>query len=178
MRSLSFGLMVVTFMIFFCPPSETAADVKYTNYIDWSHEWPQHMIYQARTSEIVCFWSEVFPTIDARPVPRETLHTALEGMPVTFVHRAFDLGFCLLNGKSKLLILPYGSAFPLGAWTAIQRFLRRGGNLVILGGKPFVHPVHWNEDVVAGGVDDRRDSYWVTCSPTPAFAQKLLIGPI
>ena len=177
MRSLSSGLMVVSLLVFICLPSEIEADVKYTDYMNWSQEWPQNMINNSQTSEIVCFWSEGFPTIDAQPILKETLHSALEEMPITFVHRVFDLGFCLLNQKSKLLILPYGSAFPLDAWTAIERFLRRGGNLVILGGRPFSHPVHWNEDVVAGGVDDRRKSFWVTCSPTPAFAQKLLIGP-
>jgi hypothetical protein len=38
--------------------------------------------------------------------------------------------------------LPYGSAFPEDAWPEIQGFLQRGGNLLVLGGRPFTRAVY------------------------------------
>ena len=40
-----------------------------------------------------------------------------------------------------MLVLPYGSAFPLEAWPAIRDFVKHGGGLVVLGGAPFHQPV-------------------------------------
>src|SRR5215472_4953218 len=49
----------------------------------------------------------------------------------------------LLNATStRLLVLPYGSAFPEEAWPDIFRFLRRGGNLLVLGGRPFTRSAY------------------------------------
>ncbi len=38
---------------------------------------------------------------------------------------------------TRLLVLPYGSAFPEESWAAIYGFLQGGGNLLVLGGRPF-----------------------------------------
>jgi hypothetical protein len=44
--------------------------------------------------------------------------------------------------SAKLLVLPYGSAFPEESWPAIQQFLERGGNLLVLGGRPFTRAAY------------------------------------
>ncbi len=43
--------------------------------------------------------------------------------------------------NSELLVLPYGSAVPTDAWKAIESYLQRGGNLLVLGGQPLRVPV-------------------------------------
>jgi len=48
----------------------------------------------------------------------------------------------LENNETKLLVLPYGSAFPESAWTDILGYLRRGGNLLALGGRPFTRSAY------------------------------------
>ena len=39
-------------------------------------------------------------------------------------------------------MLPYGSAFPEKQWGAIREYLERGGNLLVLGGRPFTRAVY------------------------------------
>ncbi len=48
-----------------------------------------------------------------------------------------ELGSALKATSTALLVLPYGSAFPEAAWSDIQAYLSRGGNLLVLGGRPF-----------------------------------------
>src|SRR5260370_14741337 len=43
---------------------------------------------------------------------------------------------------TRLLVLPYGSAFPEQLWPDIYRFLGRGGNLLVLGGRPFTRSAY------------------------------------
>lgn len=45
---------------------------------------------------------------------------------------------------TRLLVLPYGSAFPEEAWPGIFQFLQRGGNLLVLGGMPFTRAAYRN----------------------------------
>ncbi len=44
--------------------------------------------------------------------------------------------------KTQLLILPQGSAVPESAWNAIYTYLRRGGNLLVFGGRPFTRAAY------------------------------------
>ncbi len=53
---------------------------------------------------------------------------------------ADELGSALAG--ARLLVLPYGSAFPEEAWPAIKQFLDRGGNLLVLGGMPFTRAAY------------------------------------
>ncbi len=48
----------------------------------------------------------------------------------------------LAAASTRLLVLPYGSAFPEQAWPEIKGFLDRGGNLVVLGGMPFTRAAY------------------------------------
>lgn len=55
---------------------------------------------------------------------------------------ADQLPALLRSTETQLLVLPYGSAFPEAAWTEIEQFLRRGGNLLVLGGRPFTRAAY------------------------------------
>jgi hypothetical protein len=48
----------------------------------------------------------------------------------------------LKQPTGRLLVLPYGSAFPEKAWPEIYDFLHRGGNLLVLGGRPFTRSAY------------------------------------
>lgn len=50
---------------------------------------------------------------------------------------AAGLAKALASADINLLLLPYGSAWPEADWDAILGYLDRGGNLIVLGGKPF-----------------------------------------
>ena len=89
----------------------------------------------------VVFWQAGFPAVDTAPVSRAVLERAL-GEPAV-------VDFVDLNGlqqpdslkDANLLVLPYGSAVPADAWSAILSFLKHGGNLLVLGGQPLHTPV-------------------------------------
>jgi hypothetical protein len=44
--------------------------------------------------------------------------------------------------SARLLVIPYGSAFPENSWFAIKHFLDAGGNLLVLGGRPFTRAAY------------------------------------
>ncbi|MBZ5583319.1 MAG: beta-galactosidase [Acidobacteriia bacterium] len=90
------------------------------------------------TAKTVVFWHAGFPTVASQPVARETLSKALDDPDTVFA--GLDTIKDALTG-ADLLVLPYGSAFPAGAWSAIQVYTRAGGNLLVLGGQPFQTPV-------------------------------------
>ncbi len=48
----------------------------------------------------------------------------------------------LASSSARLLVLPYGAAFPEECWPAIRQFLERGGNLLVLGGRPFTRAAY------------------------------------
>ena len=68
-----------------------------------------------------------------------------------------------------MLVLPYGSAFPLEAWPAIRELVKQGGGLVVLGGAPFHQPVRREK---AG-----EGTRYVLGPRQPTYAHELLIGP-
>ncbi len=86
------------------------------------------------SAKVVVFWQDGFPTVASQLVSRETLSHALDA-PV------FVGADALRDAKADLLVLPYGSAFPAEAWSAIRAHLRAGGSLLILGGQPLRVPV-------------------------------------
>ena len=85
-------------------------------------------------SSIVIFQEPSFPSADTAPAVNIPWQSAL---PPARAATANELHEQLQNPATKLFILPYGSAFPESAWSDIQSFLRRGGNLLVLGGRPF-----------------------------------------
>jgi hypothetical protein len=73
-----------------------------------------------------------FPVADSAPARDSVLQQAIPGAQFVSTSELKEG----LN-SANLLVLPYGSAFPEEAWGEIQAFLQRGGNLLVLGGRPF-----------------------------------------
>src|SRR2546430_2751399 len=82
-------------------------------------------------NSIVVFHESGFPAADSAPA----LDSLLQALPGARFASADELKNRL--NSATLLVLPYGSAFPEPAWAEIQSFLQRGGNLLVLGGRPF-----------------------------------------
>jgi hypothetical protein len=88
-------------------------------------------------SKIVVFEEPGFPAADSAPAPESVLRAAL---PNAQFASAADLKQQL--SSANLLVLPYGSSFPEDGWAEIQSFLQRGGNLLVLGGRPFARAAY------------------------------------
>ncbi|HVR44635.1 MAG TPA: hypothetical protein VMS56_14460 [Thermoanaerobaculia bacterium] len=119
----------------------------------------------SRPPRAALFRAAGFPTVDAPAIAPRTLDRALAGLPVDALGSLDDLRSRLTLRDHDLLILPYGSAFPLDAWWEIRTFLEGGGSLVVLGGAPFHQPVL------------RREGAWERGRRQPTFAHDLLVGP-
>lgn len=74
-----------------------------------------------------------FPTAESGALALDRLQAQLAARPAD----AAALPAALADPATRLLVLPYGSAYPQQDWPAILRYLDRGGNLLVLGGKPF-----------------------------------------
>jgi hypothetical protein len=96
---------------------------------------PLHL--QAR---VVVFWQAGFPTIGSQPIDRTSLNKALEDLDPSFANEA-ALAAPETLANADLLVLPYGSAFPVAAWKSIEDYLSAGGNLLVIGGQPLRVPV-------------------------------------
>ena len=86
-------------------------------------------------ARVVIFEQPGFPTVDSQPVSHATLAKAFG-----------DTEFVGIDGLNQLkdadlLVLPYGSAFPAEAWSAIHGYVKAGGNVLVIGGQPFRVPV-------------------------------------
>ncbi|MDR2697429.1 MAG: glycoside hydrolase family 5 protein [Holophagales bacterium] len=123
----------------------------------------------AAPNKAVVFFAEGFPAIDAPAPSRAVLDQALSGkelaLQVNWASDAGSLNFQLQDASCSLLVLPYGSSFPVEAWRRIRVFLGRGGNLLVLGGAPFHQPVRF------------ESGRWVQGFRQSTFASQLLIGP-
>jgi hypothetical protein len=119
------------------------------------------MLHAQMVSQVVVLEEQNFPTIDSGAIPTAVLHQAL---PAAIFSSVTELQGNLNDSKTKLLVLPYGSAFPEEQWANIQKFLLRGGNLLTVGGRPFTRPVRL--------IDGR----WQLQPETYAFSRQLLIS--
>jgi hypothetical protein len=88
------------------------------------------MVFSADNA-VVIFHESGFPAADSAAAS-DSLLQALSGVRFASADELKNR----LN-SANLLVLPYGSAFPEPAWPEIQSFLQRGGNLLVLGGRPF-----------------------------------------
>jgi len=90
-------------------------------------------------AKTVVFWQPGFPVADS-PAPNEAaLQAAFAG--AEFLN-ANQLAGALAAPETDLLVLPYGSAWPEADWDAILKYLDRGGNLIVLGGKAFTRAAY------------------------------------
>src|SRR5579862_4272656 len=88
---------------------------------------------------VVVFSEEGFPSADCSSPSRDQLKNIL---PAARFTSAEALKSALAASSTKLLVLPYGSAFPESAWSEIYAYLQRGGNLLVLGGQPFTRAAY------------------------------------
>lgn len=121
---------------------------------------------QPPAGRVAVFRAAGFPIVDAPVIAPATLDEALAGTSATPYATAPALADALRRGQADVLLLPYGSAFPVEAWPEIRAFVERGGGLVVLGGAPFAQPVRAKGSAFALGTRQ------------PTFAHDLLIGPV
>lgn len=121
-----------------------------------------------RATRALVFRAAGFPTVDAPAIDDGVLDSALSGLPVDRAASVGELVSRLRLRDVDVLILPYGSAFPVEAWPRIQGFLRHGGGLAVLGGAPFHEPVR---------ADAAHAGAWLRGPRQTSFAHDLLIGP-
>jgi hypothetical protein len=89
---------------------------------------------QSAMPSAIVFSEPGFPTADSAAASSAQLTAIFPGAQFSGADQLRD---ALAASGTRLFVLPYGSAFPEEAWTAIKQFLDRGGNLLVLGGMPF-----------------------------------------
>jgi hypothetical protein len=94
---------------------------------------------QSNSPSTVVLSEPGFPTADSAAPPPGALEAALPGARFA---SADQLGAALEPPSTRLLVLPYGSSFPEAAWEPVYQFLQRGGNLLVLGGRPFTRAAY------------------------------------
>jgi hypothetical protein len=90
-------------------------------------------------SGVVVLSESGFPAADS---PAPSVPQLKNLFPGAHFQSAEQLRAALTEASTQLLVLPYGSAFPEQAWPDIQQFLGRGGNLLVVGGRPFTRAAY------------------------------------
>jgi hypothetical protein len=90
-------------------------------------------------SSVVVLCDAGFPAADSIAPSPQQLETLFRGAYLTSPEHLRSM---LKDATTRLLVLPYGSVFPEEAWPEIYQFLQRGGNLMVLGGRPFTRSVY------------------------------------
>lgn len=109
---------------------------------------------------VVVFAEGNFPGADSAAPDMTELKAML---PEARLAAAEQLPAALSEAATRLLVMPYGSAFPEAEWPEIFAFLKRGGNLLVLGGRPFTRAAY------------RDGSGWQLRDYSVRFAQALMI---
>ncbi len=94
---------------------------------------------EAQFSATVVLSDAGFPSADSAGPPAPGFASLLPGARLV---AAEQLATVLKDPAIRLLVLPYGSAFPEAAWPDIFTFLKNGGNLLVLGGRPFTRSAY------------------------------------
>lgn len=95
---------------------------------------------EAVTPRVTLFLEPDFPAVDV-PAPDALALMEALGAARLRVAGLDSLAAALAPGRTDVLILPYGSAFPAQAWPALHAYLAAGGNWINLGGVPLAVPV-------------------------------------
>jgi hypothetical protein len=88
-----------------------------------------------QTFSPVVVWSE--PGLPAADSPAPSPAQLRQAFPEARLASTEQLSAQLSDPQIRLLILAQGSVVPEAAWSAIFGYLQRGGNLLVLGGRPF-----------------------------------------
>ncbi|HEY1677795.1 MAG TPA: hypothetical protein VGG04_08820 [Candidatus Sulfotelmatobacter sp.] len=100
--------------------------------VPWAHA-------QNNGSQVVVFSEPKFPAADSSGPSSSQMGTLFSGAKLAAPDQ---LESALADSGSHLLVLPYGSSVPEAEWPAIKSFLDRGGNLLVLGGRPFTRSAY------------------------------------
>ncbi len=98
---------------------------------------------QDRTSGVVVFTEPDFPAADSSGPSAQQVRALFSEAKILGTDQ---LQSALASSANRLLVLPYGSAVPEAGWPAIKSFLDRGGNLLVLGGRPFTRSAYHHAD--------------------------------
>jgi hypothetical protein len=90
-------------------------------------------------ASVKVFQEPGFPAADTAGLSAAQMSALFTG--ATFV-TASELDGTLNDADTKLIVLPYGSAFPEAAWSSLKAYLGRGGNLLVIGGRPFTRAAY------------------------------------
>ena len=85
-------------------------------------------------------WSE--PDLPAADSVSPSAAQLAQIFPKAHIASTDQLASQLNDPQTRLLILPQGSAIPEFAFSAISDYLHRGGNLLVLGGRPFTRAAY------------------------------------
>jgi len=88
-----------------------------------------------QTYSSVVIWSE--PELPVADSPAPSAAQLTQAFPEARLASTEQLSAQLDEPHTRLLILPQGSIVPEAAWSVIFAYLQRGGNLLVLGGRPF-----------------------------------------
>ena len=91
-----------------------------------------------RFSSVVVLSEAGFPAADSAVPPSQFVELLAGARSAS----AAQLAAVLQDPTTHLLVLPYGSAFPEASWPEILTFLKGGGNLLVLGGRPFTRSAY------------------------------------
>jgi hypothetical protein len=72
--------------------------------------------------KVACFLADKFPTVDAPGIDPTTLKGSLQDFDVEYFKSIESLNTNLTADNFRVVVLPYGSAFPVDGWQAIQKF--------------------------------------------------------
>jgi len=97
------------------------------------------LLAEDRMAGTVVFSEPGFPSADSVGPSAAQVAAILPGATTVGVNQ---LSKQLAEPTTRLLVLPYGSAFPEESWPAIKEFLDRGGNLLVVGGRPFTRAAY------------------------------------
>lgn len=101
---------------------------------------PAHIAAVSQEFPTTVIWAESdVPAADSPAPPSAQL---AQIFPKASLSSTDQLATHLANPQNQLLILPYGSAIPEAAWSVILDYLHRGGNLLVIGGRPFTRAAY------------------------------------
>jgi hypothetical protein len=93
----------------------------------------------ALDASVKVFEEPGFPAADTVPLTASQISALLPGAAYV---RAQELDAALADPDTHVLVLPYGSAFPEDSWSSLHAYLERGGNLLVIGGRPFTRAAY------------------------------------
>lgn len=122
---------------------------------------PKPQASTASAAETVVFWAAGFPVADTVAPDR----TVLAALPRAEFVDEEKLREALAAESTRLLVMPFGSPFPAEAWQDIHRFLESGGNLLVIGGRPFTRPAY-----------KEKSGAWELGAANQAYARELFLN--